>query len=185
MSRAISARESDRDTSFPYEKTILFLNNEVNFDEILLWRWLAGLWTLLSEPMLTWSTRLLRCSYAKRSWTGKHFRWIVQLRFALYRKNAPVKGRKALQRGVRIANDVAGRQSFKDAAKLRIFGAHEEGINNFVPQADGQSESGNRRKRFRRRPLPRRKQAMKRRKLDIFSWCHSLIRIHVFVLKLN
>ena len=35
-SRAISARESDRDTSFPYKKTILFLNNEVNFNEVLL-----------------------------------------------------------------------------------------------------------------------------------------------------
>ena len=86
------------------------------------------------------------------------------------KKYAPVIGRKALQTGVRIANDVAVEQSFKDTAKSRLFGALEKGINNFVPQAEGQSGSSIRRKRSRRRPPLRRKQAKKKkRKLDIFS----------------
>ena len=101
---------------------------------------------------------------------GSIFGGLFRSVFPFIKKYAPVIGRKALQTGVRIANDVAEGQSFKDAAKSRLFGALEEGINNFVPQAESQSGSGNRRKRSHRRPPPRRKQTKeKKRKLDIFS----------------
>ena len=63
--------------------------------------------------------------------------------FPLIKKYAPVIGQKALQMDVRIANVVAEAQSLKNAAKTRLFGALEEGINNFVPQAEGQSGLGN------------------------------------------
>ena len=80
-----------------------------------------------------------------------------------------VIGRKALQTGFKIANNVAEGQSFKDAAKSRLFDELEEGINNFFPQTEGQSGPGNQRKRSRHRPPPRRKQMKKkRRKLDTF-----------------
>ena len=88
--------------------------------------------------------------------------------FPLIKKYAPVIGQKALQMDVRIANVVAEAQSLKNAAKTRLFGALEEGINNFVPQAEGQSGLGNQKKRSHCHP-PRCKQTKrKRRKLDIF-----------------
>ena len=98
---------------------------------------------------------------------GSIFGGLFSSVFPFIKNYTPVIGQKALQTGVRIANDVAEGQSFKDAAKSRLFGALE-GINDFVPQAEGQSGSGNRRKWSRRRPPPRRKQT-KKRKLDIFS----------------
>ena len=89
--------------------------------------------------------------------------------FLIIKKYAPACGRKALHTGFKIANDVADGQSFKDAAKTRIFGALEEGINKIVPQTDGQSGSSNRRKQSRRHHPPRRSHSKKKRKLDIFS----------------
>ena len=64
---------------------------------------------------------------------------------------------------------MADGQSLKDAAKTRIFGALEEGINNIVPHTDGQSGFGSQRKRSRRHRPSHRGQSKKKRKLDIVS----------------
>ena len=98
---------------------------------------------LLPKPMWTWFTHILRCSNAKRTWAGKHFWGTVPLHFFLHQKVGIINGRTALQTGVRIVNDVAEGQSFKDAAKTHLFGALEEDINNFILQAKGQSGSSN------------------------------------------
>ena len=96
---------------------------------------------------------------------GRLFRSV----FPFIKKFAPIVGRKALQTGVKIASDVADGQSLKDAAKTRIFGALEEGINTIVFHTDGQSGSGSRRIRSRRHRLSHRGQSKEKRKLDIFS----------------
>ena len=88
--------------------------------------------------------------------------------FLIIKKYALAIGRKALHTGFKITNDVADEQSFKDAAKIRIFGAFEESINKLVPQTGGMSGSGNQKKQFHRH-LPRRSHSKKKRKLDIFS----------------
>ncbi len=100
---------------------------------------------------------------------GSIFGGLFRSVFPIIKKYAPAIGRKALHTGFKIANDVADGQSFKDAAKTRIFGALEEGINKIIPQTDGQSGSGNRRKRSRRHRPTRRSNSKKKRKLDIFS----------------
>ena len=83
------------------------------------------------------SLPILYGARTQMSWTGKHFPGFVSLRFFFHHKYAPVIGRKAPQTGVRITNDMAEGQSFKGAAKSHLLGALEEGINNFVPQAEG------------------------------------------------
>ena len=100
---------------------------------------------------------------------GSIFGGLFRSVFPFIKKFAPIVSRKALQIGVRITSDVADGQSLKDAAKTRIFGAIEEGINKIIPHTDGQSGSGSRRKRFRRHRPSHRGQSKKKRKLDIFS----------------
>ena len=47
---------------------------------------------------------------------GRLFRFVLPI----IKKIAPAIGQKALQTNVRIANDVADEQSFKDAVKIHI-----------------------------------------------------------------
>ncbi len=89
---------------------------------------------------------------------GSIFSGLWRTVFPILKRVAPALGRKALQTGVQIADDVTSGKSFKEAAKTRVMNAIEEGINKLgsSPPATTQSGSGTRKIR-------------KRRKLDIFS----------------
>ena len=65
----------------------------------------------------------------------------------IIKKIAPMIGRKVLQTGVQIVDDVASCQSFKESAKTRIIDAINKGINKIVLAGESQSGSGFRRKR--------------------------------------
>ena len=101
---------------------------------------------------------------------GSIFGGLFRSFFPILKRLAPVIGRKALQTGVQIADDVIGGQSLKEAAKNRVGNVFQEGINRIAPAENDQSGSGLRRRKRRRQQKKKTKSAnAKRKKSDIFS----------------
>lgn len=77
---------------------------------------------------------------------GSIFSGLFRTIFPLFKKVAPVIGRKALQ----LADDVIGGRSFKDSAKQRLMEGIGEGINTFTSNKTDQSGQGFQRRKRRR-----------------------------------
>ena len=99
---------------------------------------------------------------------GSIFSSLFRTVFPILKRVGPALGRKALQTGMQIANDVASGKSFKESAKTHVMDtlqegkthvidAIQEGTNKIVHVETTRSGSGIRMKRNR-----------KRRKINIF-----------------
>ena len=101
---------------------------------------------------------------------GSIFGGLLRSFFPILKRLAPVIGRKALQTGVQIADNVISGQSFKEAAKNGVGNVFQEGIHWITPAENDQSRSGLRRRKRRRQRKKKTKSAnAKRKKSDIFS----------------
>jgi hypothetical protein len=100
---------------------------------------------------------------------GSIFSGLFRTVFPILKKVAPVIGRKALQTGIQIASDVADGRSFKDAAKSRVMGVINEGINKIIPGGNAQSGSGIRRRRVNRKTTSNKRRKIHHHSNDIFS----------------
>ena len=97
---------------------------------------------------------------------GSLFRSVLPI----FKRVAPAIGKKAIQTGLEIVDDVASGQSLKEAAKSRVMGAFKEGINKTVHNEIDQSGSGTRRGRKRRQKNHSTNKTNKRiKRSDIFT----------------
>jgi hypothetical protein len=94
---------------------------------------------------------------------GSLFSGLFRTIFPIFKKLAPVIGRKALS----FADDMTQGKSFKEAAKSRLFEGINEGINTFAGSNNAQSGSGITRTRRRQRKKP--KSRKRKHSIDIFS----------------
>ena len=78
----------------------------------------------------------------KRHGIGRLFSGLFRSIFPILKREALVIGSKALETGIQIAKDVAGRQTLKESAKTRVMDALQEGINKIIPSESNQSGSG-------------------------------------------
>jgi hypothetical protein len=100
--------------------------------------------------------------YQRGHGIGSLFSGLFRSIMPLIKKAAPIIGRKALEAGANIIGDVGSGRSFKDSAKQHASNAFSESIKSLFPQFDGQTGSGQRRKR-------KRIVSTKRTKKDIFA----------------
>ena len=94
---------------------------------------------------------------------GSIFSGLFRSIFPVLKRVATVIGKKVLQTGTNIVNDVAAGQSPKESAKSRLTDALRKGISSFIPMGNTQLGSGYRRKRkHSKKPKTSKKKKIKR-----------------------